>query len=155
MKRSEVQQGQKVRLNFDSSMRGIIIATESRQGADFVVVEWDRNQFVDHNEIEELSVVPESDGTLEREFETLIDTVGKQIEEHINAAHKSLLAATELADAHGIPFFTHVSELGQSYVPYSFRKKWVDLDPNYVVDLTEIDKEELSEAGGWQSSSIC
>jgi hypothetical protein len=155
MQRSEVQLGLRVRLDYNFAMRGVIIATEHRHGSDYIVVEWGDDNRVEPEHIRNLVVMPESDGSLEKEFENLIDSVGEQIKAHIKTAHQALLLATDLADVHGIPFFTQVSEIGQSYVPHSFRDKWLNLDPNYVADLTEIVVEELINNGGWNTSSVC
>jgi hypothetical protein len=155
MQKSEVQQGLKVRVIDDYSLRGIIIATEHRNGPKWVVVEWDMDHRVEPIEFQELSIIPESDGSLEKEFEQLMDSVGEQIKAHVRAAQQAIQLAVNLADDHGIPFFTTVSEIGQPYVPYSFRDKWADLDPHYVADLTEIGAHELARSGGWNTSQVC
>jgi hypothetical protein len=155
MQKNEVQQGLKVRISYDFTMRGIIIATEHRDGPNYVVVEWDDDHRVEVKNITNLVAIAESDGSLEKSFEELVDTIGEQIKAHIKAAQQAILLATDLADTHGIPFFTEVSEIGQPYIPYSFRDKWADLDPNYVSDLTEIEASELARNGGWSTSQIC
>src|SRR5271154_3169044 len=100
MQRSEVQQGLKVRLSYDFSERGIIIATQHRQGPDYVVIEWDDHR-VEPEHIRELVMIPESDGSLEKEFEQLMDSVGEQIKAHVKVAQEALQLATNLADDHG------------------------------------------------------
>jgi hypothetical protein len=96
-----------------------------------------------------------SESQLEKEFEKLIDTVGEQIAAHVATAVQSLKAATDLADQYGIPFFTNVSELGQPYIPDSFRNKWGTLDKEFVANLTEVGSYELNSSYGWQHSQVC
>jgi len=92
---------------------------------------------------------------LEAEFERLADSVGETIKNKIMEAQKLLGEACALSDQHGIPFWTNISELGQPYVPYSFRDMWGELDYEFVTNVTEVLEEDLYNSRGWNTSSIC
>jgi hypothetical protein len=91
---------------------------------------------------------------LEREFEALADSVGEQIKAHIKEAQKALRAAIDLSEAHGVPFFSSVSELGIPYIPDSFRVKYRKLNKDFVINLTDLTETDLG-AYGWATSQIC
>jgi len=92
---------------------------------------------------------------LDLEFQTLVETVGKEIDAKIEQASKLLSEATALADQHGIPFYAFVSELGQAYVPESFEDKWGSLDKEDVEELTGVSSYDLESAYGWKHSDVC
>ena len=96
-----------------------------------------------------------SDNELEQEFEKLVDSVGEEIRAHVLTATRALKAATDLADKHGVPFFTNVSFLGQPYVPESFKTAWGSLDKDFVTNLTELTSNDLGYAYGWLHSQVC
>lgn len=93
-----------------------------------------------------------SENKLEEEFKALLDTVGKEIDEKVSAAAKLLDEAIDLSDKHGVPFYSPVSNLGQSYCPTSFTDKFSSLDSDNVRELTEV--YDL-EGYGWEHSDIC
>jgi len=154
MNKSEVLIDMKVRLIGDRSLRGIIVATSSRKNKDDVIVEWEDGECSPIN-VEDLEVVPVSDGKLEKEFENLVESVGKEIQDKIQQAEKLLAEACALADMHGIPFFTNVSLLGQPYVPEKFETKWCDLDRDFVANITEVVASDLGSPYGWDHSQVC
>jgi hypothetical protein len=92
---------------------------------------------------------------LEKEFEELANSIGEQIQNHLELAAKELKAATALADQYGIPFFANISSLGQPYVPSSFFDTWSILDKEFVANLTDTTAGDLNYGGGWQISEIC
>lgn len=93
---------------------------------------------------------------LENEFKKLIETVGKQIAAKVAEADRLMDEAIELADEHGIPFYSSgISQLGQAYVPNSFTEKFSELDRTLVEELTDVSEYTLDEAYGWQHSQVC
>jgi hypothetical protein len=92
---------------------------------------------------------------LEKEFEELANSIGEQIQNHLELAAKELRAAMALADQYGIPFFANISSLGQPYVPSSFIDTWSDLDKEFVANLTDTTTNDLRYGGGWQISELC
>lgn len=92
---------------------------------------------------------------LEQEFKTLTETVGKEIDQKVEQASKLLAEAVDLANKHGIPFYAFVSELGQPYVPQSFKDKWDALDKETVEELTSVSSYDLDYAYGWRHSDVC
>lgn len=154
MQRNEIQVDAKVRLISDRSVRGTIVATTSRKNKEEVIVEWlDGDCSPIHPG--DIELMPVSDGKLESEFESLLSEIGDQIQDKVRQAEKLLKEACELADEHGVPFFTNVSLLGQPYVPESFETKWQDLDRDFVANLTEVASYDLGSAYGWQHSQVC
>lgn len=93
---------------------------------------------------------------LETEFQTLVDTIGKQIKEKIDAAEKLLEEATDLSDATGVPFYSSISALAQTYVPASFTNgKFSELDPEFVERITDVSEYDLDSGYGWAHSQVC
>jgi hypothetical protein len=102
-----------------------------------------------------LRMPTKNNSKLEQEFTELVDTFGEQILAHCKDAARSLKAACDLADQHGIPFFTNVSLLGQPYVPETFKSKWGQLDKDFVTNLTDLTTNDLGYAYGWATSQVC
>ena len=154
MEKSVAKIDLKVRLINDPSCRGTIVALSSRKNKDDVIVEWQDGDCspVNPSDLEE---VPLSDGQLEQQFETMADSVGAEIQTKLQQAEKLLNEACELADEHGIPFYTNVSLLGQPYVPEAFQSKWRDLDRDFVANITEVASYDLGSAYGWAHSQVC
>jgi len=96
----------------------------------------------------------DNDSQLEAEFLALASTIGEQIKAKVELAEKALAEAIELADKHGIPFHAGISELGQSYVPPTFRGRFESLDRETVAELLDIPEYDLDYARGWRHSQI-
>lgn len=93
---------------------------------------------------------------LEKQFQQVNETVGKEIKEKLSAASKLVREAEKLSEQHGLPFRAGVSPLSQSYVPESFRSKWPDLDRDFAVDETGAWSEYgYDDYGGWAHSAVC
>lgn len=89
--------------------------------------------------------------TLEQEFCSVVDSHLDEIKAKVDEASKVLKEATKLSEKYGIPFYSHISPIGQSYNPSSFSKKFPGLDEDIVSDLTA----SHSEYSGWQHSAVC
>lgn len=98
---------------------------------------------------------------LELEFDSVVESVGTQIDEMVAQAAKLIAAAQALSDAHGVPFYSSVSPLGQAYVPDSFHSKFSDLvDEDGGGDGEPIlnglySYQLMGEVYGWEHSDIC
>jgi len=154
MNKSDAKINLKVRMIGDPDYRGVIIVLSSRHNKEDVIVEWEDGT-VDPINPSRLEELPVSDGKLEKEFESLADTVGVEIQSKIDEAERLIAEACALADESGLPFFTNVSVVGQPYVPETFQNKWRDLDRDFVANLTEVATSDLSSAYGWQHSQVC
>lgn len=65
---------------------------------------------------------------LETEFEEVVNNVLPQIKEQLRIAKEAMDKAIDLADEHGIPFQSIVSNsFHNTYVPYSFTSKYGDI----------------------------
>ncbi len=91
---------------------------------------------------------------LEEEFLALVSSIGEQIKAKIRIAEQALDEAVDLADKHGIPFYSEVSQIGQSYVPDSFDERFESLDKETVADLLDISEYNLNHMG-WRHSQVC
>lgn len=94
-------------------------------------------------------------GLLEAEFKQVATTFGMQIEAKIALSAQILKEAMELADAHGIPFYSEISLIPQSYVPTTFNKKFKDINPDVVEELTGVSEYDQNDAYGWHVSQVC
>ncbi len=92
---------------------------------------------------------------LENEFLALCSTIGEQIKLKVALAEKNLAEAVELADKHGIPFDSGVSEISQSYVPPLFGERFGTLDKETVASLLNMSQWDLDHNNGWERSAIC
>jgi hypothetical protein len=154
MNKSEALVDVKVRLISDRTLRGVIVANSSRKNKEEVIVEWQDGDCSPINPVDLEEVLP-SDGKLEKQFEDIATSIGLEIQDKVAQAEKLLNEACSLSDEHGIPFFTNVSLLGQPYVPEKFESKWIDLDRDFVSNITEVMAEDLERAYGWQHSQAC
>jgi hypothetical protein len=112
-------------------------------------VKWDDNT-TDCVDVEDLD--PE-DTQLEREFRTSATSVLDEIQKKVAAGAKLLEEAVALSEAHGIPFNSEISFLGQSYFPESFQEKYGDVNSDIVYAITEA-TSEYGDAG-WEHSDVC
>ena len=93
---------------------------------------------------------------LEKEFETLYKTFGKEIAAKIQQAEKLMNEAIEIADKYGIPFeVDSFSNQRGWYVPETYADRFEKLDKDFVMELTDISSYRLGRANGWSYSSIC
>ena len=93
---------------------------------------------------------------LEKEFETLCESVNPKIQAKLKEAMKALEEAEKLAEKHGVPFYASISPLGNSYIPNSFSKKFSELDEQFVTDVTGVYSEyDGFSSGGWVHSAVC
>lgn len=129
--------------------------------------EWRSLSWDDRHKCEESYVVKTETGTehtinnmklfvrdtaIEREFRHLNDEFGRQIQTLLTEAGNLIVEARQIAEKHGLPFRSAVSELGQSYCPHSFRKLYPDLDEDAVKDITSSDY--IDTFGGWCHSQV-
>lgn len=104
---------------------------------------------VDHNEeIEET----EDTSELEAEFQAHWEKYEDKIQKHVQDAYDALEKAVNLADEHGIPFYSSVSFLGQNYTP-AILEQFSELDQEKIDEITGLYSEYPGE--GWQHSGIC
>lgn len=93
------------------------------------------------------------DSEIEREFRISYYAVINQIEEKVKEASRLLTEATQIAELHGIPFHSPISELGQSYTPISLKEKFGDLTPDFIEGITGAYPDSYTT--GWQHSQVC
>lgn len=103
-------------------------------------------------EDEENEEESEDQTELELEFKAHWEKYEAKIQEHVDAAARALQKAVDLADKHGIPFYSSVSFLGQNYTP-AVLDKFADLDQSTIDDITGTYNEYGGE--GWQHSDVC
>ncbi|HEY5267570.1 MAG TPA: hypothetical protein VII94_00345 [Candidatus Saccharimonadales bacterium] len=117
---------------------------------DSAVVKWD-------NGVEETldcwSLHPE-DSVLERQFRATVPAIQSLIKEKLALSSRYLREAQQVADDNGIPFYSHISPLSQSYIPDSLQEKWNDVSKEVVQEETET-YSEYDFCGGWQHSAVC
>jgi hypothetical protein len=91
--------------------------------------------------------------SLETEFKKAYEENIILINAKLSQASKLLGEAITIAEEHGIPFESNISELGQTYTPESFKEKWNlgKRDP-VLVDLGIYIDEY---ACGWEHSAVC
>lgn len=93
------------------------------------------------------------------EFEAHCSTVRDQIDAKLDEATTALNEAIALSEKSGVPFSTHISFLGNSFVPESFNKsKFAKIDYSELSEVTGIYSEygnELFSYGGWEHSQVC
>lgn len=123
--------------------------TEQQQ-QDFItyaVVSWDdgTTDTVDMDDLDK------EDSELEREFRAKANEVLTLIREKCAASAALLSEAVALSEAHGIPFNSEVSFLGQSYSPKSFQEKYGEVDGDLVYSITEAS----NSYSGWEHSDVC
>lgn len=93
---------------------------------------------------------------LEKEFNTLFNSFGQEIEDKVQQAEKLMNEAIEIADRYGIPFSANMfSSMRGWYVPETFADRFSALDKEMVMELTDISTYRLGRANGWQYSNIC
>jgi hypothetical protein len=94
-------------------------------------------------------------GGLEKEFTNVFNTHKNEINAKLAEAGKYLEEAEQLAEKYGIPFYSNISFLGQSYYPASYGKKFKELDRDFVSELTNAYPGEYGDNVGWEHSAVC
>lgn len=92
---------------------------------------------------------------LEKEFEAAVETSKELINQKLKEAKYALQEAQNIAEEYGVPFYTDISPISQSYFPKSYHKKYSELDDDFVVELTNAYDEWHAEFSGWQHSAVC
>ena len=123
---------------------------ETRKEALFSLVEylWDKFQ-KEKIDIEELDL---QDSELERQFRNTANTFLDDIHSQLVIASNALDKAVELSEAHGIPFSSCISFLGQSYFPSSLNDKFGNLDREFIESITSATNPY---GEGWEHSAVC
>lgn len=123
--------------------------TEQQQ-QDFItyaVVSWDdgTTDTVDMDDLDK------EDTALELEFRKVAESALKEIQDKVSQASALLSEAVALSEKHGIPFYSEVSFLAQSYKPTSFESKFSEVDSDFVYSVTNAS----SSYAGWEHSDVC
>jgi hypothetical protein len=115
----------------------------------FATVKWDDGT-TDTVDMDDLDT---EDSTLEREFRNTANQVLVQIQNKVSQASKLLSEAVKLSEEHGVPFYSEVSFLAQSYFPESFESKFEGVDSDLVYSITDASSEY--GYAGWEHSDVC
>lgn len=103
-------------------------------------------------EDEETEEGEEDNSELEAEFKAHVEKIQEQIQKHVDASARALEKAVDLADKHGVSFYSSVSFLGQNYNA-DLLEKYSELDQDFVDDVTGTYNEY--GGSGWQHSDVC
>lgn len=114
------------------------------------VVKWDDGT---EETLQSWGLHPE-DSALERQFRSAVPDVHALISEKLALSAQYLAEAQKISDDSGIPFYSHISPLSQSYVPNSLQEKWNEVSREVVQEETEAGSED-DYCGGWQHSAVC
>ncbi len=102
--------------------------------------------------------------SIEEDFKAVIEAHTGEINAALRRAVEALDEATDLADKYGIPFYSNISMLGQTYQPKSYDKLWNneawrqerDTKDDSEDDLfTQVTGDYPGEYDGWQHSAVC
>jgi hypothetical protein len=86
---------------------------------------------------------------LEKKFEQAYSEGKRLIEEHLKKASEELNKAIQVSETLGVPFYSGISFIGNTYTPRSFSKIWDELDEDFLYDY------EASSYPGWEHSAVC
>ena len=94
---------------------------------------------------------------IEKEFESVFNTVHPQIQEKLAAAAQLINEAEALAEEHGIPFRPKhdIMFCNPSYIPTTLREKFPEVEMDYISHLTEAYGDTEYGYNGWQQSQTC
>lgn len=92
---------------------------------------------------------------LEKEFRETVVEISNQIRAKVREASKALDEAVALSEEHGVPFYSTVSPLSQTYSPTSVVDKWPGLDSETIEDISGGWTREYGFGAGWQHSAVC
>jgi hypothetical protein len=88
---------------------------------------------------------------LEEEFIAVHDKMLDELKKHLKDAEDSLDKAVALSEMNGIPFYSNISFLSNSYVPTSLKEKFKGLSTSTVEEVTGV----WEDYPGWHHSQIC
>ena len=94
---------------------------------------------------------------LEKEFEELANTIGKEIANKVEKAMILLDEAMKLSDDSGFPFKYRILDNERTYVPSSYNRKFFNIDPKKLEELANLKEDELvnpDEDNQWKTSSL-
>lgn len=117
---------------------------------DTAVVKWDDGT---EETLDRWHLHPE-DSALERQFRSTVPGVQALINEKLALASKALREAEQIANDNGIPFYSDISPVSQSYIPNSLQEKWNEVSRDIVQEETDA-YSEYDYCGGWQHSAVC
>lgn len=94
---------------------------------------------------------------IEKQFEEAVRIARKKIDKHLQKAMDELKEAEKISEEMGIPFFSQLSPIAQSFTPESFADKWADkLGFDRIDWASEIIGANIEdEYPGWQHSDVC
>lgn len=88
---------------------------------------------------------------IEAIYRATVEKHRPEIEAKLEAARKALSEACDIADQHGIPFYSKLSEIGQNYGP---KKAPPDISGDLMYELTGVWADSFS-GYGWEHSAVC
>lgn len=103
---------------------------------------------------EEKILKANSKKALEIKFKEAVEQATKEINVHVKNAREELKKAVEISEKYGVPFYSDVSLLSQSYRPSSFDDKFYELNEEHDL-MFELLTDGLPVQSGWQQSMIC
>lgn len=93
--------------------------------------------------------------TLEDEFLKIVNEHKDEIQAKLKEASAALSAAVDLAEKYGVPFYSNISFLSQSYTPTSYYEKFPELERDVVGDLIDVYPGGEWGGDGWEHSAVC
>lgn len=93
------------------------------------------------------------DDEYQREFRIANNEAKELIYKYLAEAEEALAKAVEVSDKYGVPFYSGISFLSQSYRPPSVSEKFPNVDSDFISELADA----YSEYGydGWEHSAVC
>jgi len=91
---------------------------------------------------------------LEKEFLAAKEQAEKEINEKLEVASKALTEAEQISEKYGVPFYSNVSFLSQTYTPNSFSEKFGELDKDWLWEIADSYYPD-DDYPGWQHSAVC
>jgi hypothetical protein len=92
------------------------------------------------------------DTPMEREFRNLNNEVGRHIQTLLQEADDKIYEAKKLSETHGLPFYSPVCDLGQSFCPGSFKTLYPNLDEDVAKVIS--DSDHIATYSGWKHFAI-
>jgi hypothetical protein len=89
---------------------------------------------------------------LEKEFLKAKEEAEKEIQKYVDEASHALRKAVKASENYGIPFYSHISFLSNTYTPRSYDEKWSEVDQDWASDVADIYSDGYP---GWQHSAVC
>jgi hypothetical protein len=113
-------------------------------------VKWEDNTQSDIR----MDLLTKRDSEIEREFRKMATQILDEIQEKVSVAAAYLHEAVELSEKHGVPFYSSLSQISQSYIPTTFSTQHGDIDPEIVEAITST-SIGYDHDRGWAHSAIC